>query len=145
LERETWVPRPVEEVFDFFSRVENLEALTPDSLGFQILTPLPIEMRKGQLIEYRLKFGLLTMRWQSIVSSWEPPWRFVDDQLKGPYRKWSHEHTFEEIKGGTMVRDYVQYEVPGWFLEPLVHAVFVAPRLRAIFDHRARAMRTHLG
>lgn len=141
IELETWVERPLNEVFEFFSLAENLQALTPDFLSFEILTPLPVEMRKGTLIDYRIRLGLFPMKWRTLISAWEPPYRFIDEQLKGPYRRWVHEHTFESHDGGTLIRDRVEYAVPGYVLEPLIHRLFVAPRLRQIFDFRADAIK----
>jgi ligand-binding SRPBCC domain-containing protein len=140
LERSTWVPYPADEVFAFFSEAANLERLTPPSLSFHILTPSPIEMKAGALIDYTIKLGPFPMRWKTLIGAWEPPNRFVDDQLKGPYLRWHHEHTFEARDGGTDIRDRVEYLAPGWILEPLIHALFIAPQLRKIFDFRSEAI-----
>src|SRR3954468_23005074 len=99
------LPRPVTEVFMFFAEPGNLETLTPPWLRFHILTPQPILMRAGARIDYRLRVHGLPVRWQSEITAWEPPVRFVDEQRRGPYRVWVHEHTFEEGDGGTEVRD----------------------------------------
>lgn len=145
LVRETWVPAPIEEVFDFFSRAENLESLTPSSLGFHILTPLPIDMHEGTLIEYRIRLGILPLKWKTFIRAWEPPHRFIDEQLGGPYKKWIHEHTFISEEGGTRLLDRVEYEVPGWVAEPLIHRFFVGPQIDQIFAFRAEAIRKKFG
>lgn len=124
-------------MFEFFGAAENLQRLTPDFLEFKILTPTPIPMKKGTLIDYRIKLGAIPMKWRTLISEYNPPYSFVDDQLKGPYLLWHHEHTFEAKEGGTLIRDKVTYRAPGWFLEPLIHALFIAPRLKVIFDHRS--------
>ena len=113
LQAEIWVPQPREEVFDFFADAFNLEAITPPWLNFSVKTPAPIAMETGTLIDYRLRLHGIPITWRTLISVWEPPFRFVDQQLRGPYRLWHHEHTFEELDGGTLVRDTVDYAVPG--------------------------------
>ena len=130
---EQWLPRPLEEVFAFFGDAFNLEALTPDFLNFRVLTPRPIEMCAGRLIDYKLRLRGIPMRWESEITVWEPPHRFVDEQRRGPYRLWIHEHTFSEERGGTMIRDHVEYAVPGG---GIVRRLFVAPQLERIFAYR---------
>jgi len=133
LQTEVWVPRPREEVFEFFSRAENLETLTPHWLHFSILSASPIEMKAGTRIRYRLRLHAIPLRWESEIKVWEPPYRFVDEQTSGPYRRWIHEHQFLEHEGGTKVQDTVQYSVIG---DLLVHRLLVAPDLSKIFDFR---------
>lgn len=137
LRGEQWVPRPVNEVFGFFSDAFNLERITPPLLRFTVLTPPPIEMREGVLIDYRLRVRGLPVRWQSEITAWEPPHRFVDEQRRGPYRMWRHEHTFEERDGGTVCRDLVRYSVPGG---RLVQRLFVDPDVRKIFAYRSEQL-----
>ena len=131
---------PIEEVFDFFSKAENLGALTPPSLEFEILSPLPLVMGKGTLIDYRLKLMRVPFRWQSKIVGWDPPFCFIDEQVRGPYRSWHHEHRFEPTERGTRIIDELTYEVPGWIAEPLVFGLFVGPRVRDIFTYRKAAM-----
>lgn len=133
LQSEVWVPCTREGVFEFFSRAENLEALTPHWLHFSILSLRPIEMKAGTRIRYRLRLHRIPMRWESEITAWEPPHRFVDEQRSGPYRRWIHEHQFLEHEGGTKVRDTVQYSVAGG---ALVHRLLVAPDLNRIFEFR---------
>ena len=101
IEREQLVARELPEVFEFFSRARNLESLTPPWLSFSVLTPEPIEMRPGTLIDYRLRLHGLPMRWRTLIEAWEPEVRFVDRQLRGPYKLWHHTHSFAEVSGGT--------------------------------------------
>src|SRR4051794_29426204 len=136
------LPRSRMEVFEFFADPRNLETLTPPWLRFQIITPPPIIMQAGALIDYRLRVHGLPVRWQSEITAWEPPVRFVDEQRRGPYRIWIHEHTFQESDGGTEVRDRVRYNVPGG---RLVNRLLVRRDLHAIFRFRQNRLREILG
>ena len=132
------LPRPRPEVFAFFADAGNLEALTPPFLRFHIETPGPIEMRPGTLIEYRLRVHGLPIRWQTRITSWEPPVRFVDEQLRGPYRMWLHEHTFDDAPGGgTFVNDRVRYRPP---FGRLANWLVVERDVRAIFRYRSESL-----
>jgi ligand-binding SRPBCC domain-containing protein len=137
--------RPIGEVFDFFADAGNLEAITPPELQFQILTPRPIEMRRGQLVEYRMSLYGISFSWLTEISVWEPGTRFVDQQLKGPYRTWIHEHRFESIgPSKTRVSDDVRYSLPfeplGRIAHPLVRA-----KLDRIFSFREKRVSVLLG
>jgi len=137
------VPRPRPEVFAFFADAANLEALTPSLLAFHILTPQPIDMRPGTIIEYRLRVHGLPVRWKTEITIWEPPHRFVDEQRRGPYRQWSHEHTFEDAPGGgTFVRDRVLYQVP---FGRLANWLVVERDVRKIFSYRTEALLRKFG
>jgi ligand-binding SRPBCC domain-containing protein len=136
LEREQFVPRPASEVFEFFSKAENLERITPPWLGFEIKTPLPIEMKEGALIDYRIKLLGVPMKWRTRIDVWEPGVRFVDRQLSGPYSLWRHLHEFEEVPGGTRMRDVVDYDLPLGPLGTIAHVAFVKRQLTTIFDFR---------
>lgn len=136
LRREQFIPRPRAEVFDFFSKAENLDFLTPPWLHFRILTPLPIAMHCGTLIRYRIRWRLVPVGWTTEIKVWDPPFRFVDQQLKGPYRLWHHTHAFEETADGTRMTDEVRYALPWGPLGSLAHACIVRRDLEAIFDYR---------
>jgi ligand-binding SRPBCC domain-containing protein len=140
LTTELWLPRPRAEVFAFFSDAGNLDVLTPPWLHFHIRTPRPIALHAGARIEYRLRWRGIPLSWRTEISVWDPPHSFVDRQVRGPYRRWVHEHTFEERDGGTLLRDRVDYAVPGWLLEPLVHSLVVGPDVRRIFAYRRLKM-----
>jgi len=141
-ESELWLPRPPEEVFPFFADASNLERLTPPFLRFRILTPRPIEMRPGALIDYRLRVHGVPLGWRTRIEAWEPPHRFVDLQLRGPYRLWHHTHTFEARDGGTLCRDVVRYAVRGG---ALVDRLFVRRDVARIFAYRAEVLRDLFG
>jgi ligand-binding SRPBCC domain-containing protein len=141
LHREQRLPGSPEEVFPFFADAGNLEAITPPWLGFRIVTPRPIEMRPGALIEYRLRLHGLPLRWRTRIEEWVPSERFVDRQLSGPYRLWHHTHSFRpHPEGGTVMTDTVRYALPLGPLGSLAHALLVRRDLERIFDYRAEAV-----
>lgn len=131
------VQEPRERVFEFFADAFQLETITPPWLRFSVQTPRPIAMGPGTLIDYQLRLHGVPIRWRSRISSWEPPLRFVDEQVHGPYRFWHHLHTFEEVEAGTRVRDVVHYSVPWGFL---LHPLLVRRDLMKIFAFRHKAM-----
>ncbi len=133
LESIQFLPQPRERIFEFFSDAFQLQTLTPPWLHFSVLTPAPIRIAAGTLIDYRLRLHGLLVRWQSRISVWEPPTRFVDEQTKGPYRRWHHEHVFEAVEGGTLCCDVVDYSVPGG---RLIHSLLVRRDIQAIFEFR---------
>ena len=135
-ESQVWLPAPREKVFEFFSKAENLQKMTPSWLNFKILTPMPIKVKQGSLINYRLKLFGIPIHWKTEISLWEPPHRFVDRQINGPYQTWIHTHRFESIDRGTLMADLVEYMPKGWFLAPLMNRLFVKRNVKKIFDHR---------
>jgi len=137
LETSLWLPQPVDRVFSFFADAANLERLTPPWLRFRVLTPLPITMAAGTRIDYRLRYRGIPLRWRTEIQAWEPPRRFVDCQVKGPYRRWVHEHVFVEQDGGTLATDYVEYALLGG---ALTNALFVGRDLERIFAYRRQRM-----
>jgi ligand-binding SRPBCC domain-containing protein len=138
LRREQTLPGTPDEVFPFFADAGNLEAITPPSLRFEIVTPRPIEMGVGTLIEYRLRLHRLPIDWLTRIEVWEPGVRFVDQQLRGPYALWHHTHEFEPAPDGcTLMRDTVRYAIPFGPLGEIAHAVFVKRDLERIFAFRA--------
>jgi ligand-binding SRPBCC domain-containing protein len=138
LKREQLVRRPRPEVFAFFADAANLQRLTPPTLRFSIRTPLPIVMRPGATIDYRLSLFGAPFRWRTVIEVFEPESRFVDVQASGPYALWRHLHEFAEVPGGTSIRDRVEYELPFGPLGTLAHALFVRRQLEHIFDYRRR-------
>jgi ligand-binding SRPBCC domain-containing protein len=140
-----WVPVPIDACFAFFSDAANLESLTPPFLRFRILTPLPVEMRAGARIEYRLGLMGVPMNWLTRIDEWRPGRGFVDSQLRGPYAHWVHRHTFTPADSGTWVLDEIEYALPLAPLSNPAHALFVRPRLREIFGYRRQAIARLLG
>jgi ligand-binding SRPBCC domain-containing protein len=141
LERALWVPRPLTEVFNFFSRAENLEQITPPFLQFRITTKAPLEMKEGAAISYALRVRGLPVRWLTHIERWNPPFEFVDVQSKGPYKLWRHTHQFAAVDGGTSITDNVQYALPFGALGRIVHRLRVRRDLATIFDYRAERIR----
>jgi hypothetical protein len=140
LKREQRVDRPLEEVFQFFAAARNLERLTPPWLRFEVLSPEPIDMGRGTLIDYRLRIHGIPLRWQSRIEEWEPGRSFVDRQVHGPYGLWHHRHSFEADGDSTIVRDSIDYALPLGRLGDLAHPLFVRRDLERIFDYRCRAV-----
>lgn len=143
------LPLALEQVFPFFAAAENLERITPPELRFEILTPPPVEMRQGTLLEYRLSLFGMPFRWRTKIAVWDPPHRFVDVQLQGPYALWEHTHTFTSTgtgtqpEIGTLIDDRVRYRLP---LSPLGEVAFplVKRQLARIFSFRQEAVREAL-
>jgi ligand-binding SRPBCC domain-containing protein len=138
LERRQIIERPREEVFEFFSDAGNLEKITPPELNFHIITPQPIDLKKGALIDYRLKLRGIPITWKTEITEWNPPFAFVDSALKSPYKQWIHLHRFSDgANGETIMEDRVRYRLP---LEPfgdLAHW-YVRKELNYIFDFRRK-------
>ena len=140
LVRELRLPGTPDEVFPFFADAGNLEAITPPWLSFRIVTPRPIEMRAGALIEYRLRLHGIPIRWLTTIADWEPGVRFVDTQIRGPYALWHHTHEFEADGDRTLMRDTVRYALAYGPLGTLAHRLFVGRDVQRIFDYRAEAL-----
>jgi ligand-binding SRPBCC domain-containing protein len=140
LAREQHLPGAPSDVFELFADALNLEPLTPPWLRFRVLTPAPIRMAAGTLLDYRLRLHGAPVRWRTRIEQWDPPHGFVDVQLRGPYRRWHHTHTFEPHRGGTLMRDVVRYALPLGPLGALAHAAFVRRDLERIFDFRHAAV-----
>ena|ERR1700722_6512641 len=142
---EQFVPRPLAEVFSFFAMAENLEKLTPPWLHFRILSVDPTPLQKGTLIRYVLRWRVFPIRWTTEITEWEPPHRFVDVQLKGPYKVWHHEHRFIAEGNGTRIIDEVQYLLPFGVLGSIAHAMKVKNDLKTIFAYRAQVVNRLFG
>jgi ligand-binding SRPBCC domain-containing protein len=134
---EQWICRPLREVFPFFADPKNLETITPPWLRFEIRTTGNIGMCQGVKIDYRLRLHGIPLKWRSEITTWDPPSRFVDEQVHGPYRLWRHEHTFEEKEYRTLVRDHVDYAVLGGWL---VQRLLVMRDVERIFEFRRRKL-----
>jgi ligand-binding SRPBCC domain-containing protein len=139
LEREQWMPKPIDVVFSFFSRPENLQLITPPWLDFQMVES-PEALSSGSLIRYRLRWHGLPVRWTTEISQWNPPHEFVDREVKGPYALWNHEHCFALQNGGTIMRDRVTYALPLGLLGRVAIGI-VRGDVEKIFDFRAEMMR----
>ena len=144
LETVTILPLTVDEVFTFFSNAENLERITPPELAFQVLTPTPIVIKEGAIIDYRLRLFRVPFHWRTRIAEWQPNDQFIDEQIRGPYGSWTHRHTFAACENGTHMTDRVEYRLPfqpaGRLVLPLVRR-----QLDRIFRYRASAIRRLLG
>lgn len=146
LEREQIIQLSRTETFAFFCDAFNLERITPTFLKFRIVTPTPIHMAEGTLIDYQLSLYGISFGWRTMIETWQPNNKFVDTQLCGPYDLWHHTHTFEEIAPNrTLMRDRVLYRIPFGVLGRLAHWLFVRRSLEMIFDYRARATAELMG
>jgi ligand-binding SRPBCC domain-containing protein len=135
IQREQFIPSPIEEVFSFFADTENLETITPAWLNFRILTA-PQELRAGAHLDYRLKWHGVPLQWRTEILTWKPPFAFTDVQLRGPYRLWHHVHTFVVESNGTRMIDLVSYQLPLGAIGEAAHFLLVRRDLQRIFDFR---------
>ncbi len=142
LERETFVSAPQAEVFAFFSDPHNLARITPPSLGFEVVEAPPGPLRAGHRIRYRIRILGIAVAWTSLISEWEDGAYFVDEQLRGPYRRWRHAHTLREAGNGVTMLDRVEYELPFGLLGQVFGGWWVRRDLDRIFAYRAQAIST---
>lgn len=138
--RNTVIKKNIEQLFDFFSKAENLNSITPPLLGFKIITPLPVEMKKGTIIDYKIKLNGIPFSWRTEITKWDPPFLFEDTQIKGPYKLWIHEHRFDEKEGMTIMTDTVRYLSPGGIFEFIPHNLMVKKKVEFIFDYREKVL-----
>lgn len=145
LERRQIIERPREEVFEFFADAGNLERITPPELNFKIISPQPIDIKKGAHIDYQLKLRGIPITWKTEITQWNPPHDFVDNALKSPYKQWIHLHTFETgERGETIMRDLVRYRLPFEPFGDLAHW-YVKRELKYIFDYRYKIIEEKFG
>jgi len=143
LARSTILPLELNEVFAFFSKPQNLERITPPELNFHLVSPVALEIGTNTVIDYRLKMWGIPFRWRSLISHWDPPHKFVDEQIEGPYKLWHHTHSFSPVDGGTKIEDRVLYRLPLWPVGELARPL-IGLHLRRIFSYRERAIHTLL-
>ena len=143
LETEALLPATIDDVFAFFANAENLEPITPPELAFRILTPTPIVMQEGTILDYRLQLFGVPFRWRTLIRQWQPNKQFIDEQVRGPYSKWTHLHTFSETADGTHMKDRVEYRLPLWPAGTIALPL-VRRQLDHIFRYRAGVMRQML-
>ncbi len=146
LERSQRVEVPAARAFDLFADARNLEPMTPPWLHFQLTTPQPVTMEAGTLLDYRLRLHGFPIRWRTRIETWEPPLRFSDTMVRGPYALWEHTHSFEpDGEGACTMHDHVRYAIPLGPLGELARRLFVRRDLERIFDFRRDAFAAHFG
>lgn len=143
--REQWLPLKPDQVFPFYQDERNLETLTPEFLKFRVMGKSTEEIDEGTFIDYRLSLHGLPFKWKTLIQDWVPNKRFVDSQIKGPYAKWHHVHEFEEVAGGTLVRDRVTYKLPAGYLGDLFASWKVGSDVATIFEHRRQIIDERFG
>jgi|YelNatPaOPRAMG01_1025707.scaffolds.fasta_scaffold00094_58 ligand-binding SRPBCC domain-containing protein len=143
--QEQYINKSLSKLFPFFERPENLSKLTPSWLSFKIKTPLPIQMKEGATIEYSIKLFGIPMNWKTEIIKYSPPFLFIDEQKKGPYKKWVHTHSFEEINGKVLMKDKIDYDLYGGILKHLIHKFFVKPLINKIFEFRKITIEKEFG
>ena len=140
--KEQRISKSIIDVFDFFSKPENLSVITPNKMDFKILTPSPIEMKEGTLIDYTVKIMSFPIRWRTLITKYDPPNMFIDQQLKGPYSMWHHTHLFEKINDNeTLIKDVILYAVPFSFIGSITHSLYIKRDLENIFDYRSQEIK----
>jgi ligand-binding SRPBCC domain-containing protein len=145
LECEMITPQPIEETFAVFENPYNLAKITPPELGFQVISKEKVEMKRNAEIEYRIKWLGLPLHWKTLITQYEPPFLFEDEQAEGPYTLWRHRHTFQPAAGGTKVGDHVDYVLPLGPLGRLAHGLVVGKQLKKIFVYRQDQLSKLLG
>jgi len=140
LETTQFIKAPMDKVFEFFSKPENLKEITPEKLAFRILTPIPIKMDKGTIIDYTIRLFCIPIHWRILITEFDPPHKFVDEQLKGPYLFWHHTHIFKEKDGGVEMIDRVLYAIPMGLLGRFMHFIWIKNDLKKIFLHRKQVI-----
>ena len=135
-----FINKPIEDVFEFFSKPDNLSVITPPRLGFKILTPTPIYMSTGRLIDYKIYLMGIPIHWRTLITDFDPPHMFVDQQIKGPYTMWHHTHTFQKVDGGVEIKDRVVYSIPFSILGRLLNFLWIRKDLENIFNYRKKVI-----
>ena len=128
----------MESVFDFFSKPENLKTITPAKLSFNIITPTPILMGKGTVIDYTIRLFKIPIHWRTLITKYDPPHEFIDEQIKGPYNFWHHTHKFKQVDGGVEISDKVIYSIPMGIIGQVLHFLWIKRDLEKIFLYRKK-------
>jgi ligand-binding SRPBCC domain-containing protein len=140
------LPIPLEEAWKFLSDPSNLKVITPDYMGFHIISGTDRAMYAGQIITYKVSPLLgIKMNWVTEITHVEDRKYFVDEQRIGPYSMWHHKHFLKEIKNGTEITDVVHYRLPIALIANRFHAILVKPKLKEIFEYRTKALLTRFG
>lgn len=143
LKTQITLPTSLDKAWDFFSSPGNLNEITPEDMDFRITSDVPDTMYEGLIITYVIKpFMGIPMEWVTEITKIRKPYLFIDEQRKGPYKFWHHEHHFEEVDGGVLMTDILYYEVGKGPLGPIAETVFVDRKVRGIFDYRNKKLQS---
>jgi len=143
LQRKQFLPVSIDEAWEYFSSPINLSKITPDKLGFEVISDLSVKMYPGMIIQYFVKpFLNIRVRWVTEITHVNKPFYFVDEQKSGPYNMWHHQHKFTEVEGGVIMEDEINYSLPFGFLGRILHSVLVKPDLNYIFEYRNSVLKT---
>ena len=143
-ESRVWLARPRPEVFEFFADPANLVRITPPSFRLRVLAGPPA-LEAGAVLDLRLSWLGVPLRWRAFIREWDPPYRFVDVQVRGPYARWEHRHRFLEGDGGTWMEDRVTYRLPLGLLGRAAHGLLVGRQLAAMWRYRTRRLEELVG
>ena len=143
LHKQQFIDKPIAEVFKFFQNPNNLQMITPPNLDFEILSKCPKTMTNNLIIDYRIKLFKIPFNWKTKINLYNPPLIFIDEQLKGPYKKWVHTHTFKEYNGGTIINDEVEYIVPFGALGFLANSIWIKFELNRVFEYRHKIINSY--
>ena len=145
LKKEIFVNEPIDKVFEFFNTPLNLQKITPPFMNFKLLTPGKIVMKDGAVFDYKISLLGIPIRWTSYICDYDPPYQFSDIQLQGPHSYWHHQHIFESVDNGTLIKDIVHYEMPFGFLGRLGNFFIGKPLNNAMFNHRTKVVESLFG
>ena len=144
LKQEQFLPISLDEAWKFFATPKNLNEVTPDDMVFEITSELPETMYAGLLINYRLKPMLnIPINWCTEITHIKEKEYFVDEQRKGPYRIWHHEHHFKAVNGGVLMTDILHYDIGKWIVGRIAGKLFVDKKVKGVFEYRNKTLETY--
>jgi ligand-binding SRPBCC domain-containing protein len=144
LKQEQFLPISLDQAWDFFATPKNLNEVTPSDMVFEITSELPEKMYEGLIITYKIKPMLnISMNWCTEISHIKDKMFFVDEQRKGPYNIWHHEHHFKEVPGGVLMTDLLYYDIGMSLFGWLAGKLFVHKKVKQIFTYRYKTLESY--